>query len=167
MHANKLKSHKNMQKFPMLLFQHKNRILIYVKYNSIVWKKKSTGCRKLTCVATNFQTHLLCFFFFFFPVNPCRLSCSSQNPDPPFCFSALSLILLFFQLLPIFSLFLISCKSPLAPCYHHDKSCLCHTSMQLYTWRNRSPTPGNEMLSWLRVWEKKTLAPRGVYTIVS
>ena len=80
---------------------------------------------------------------------------NSNQTGPPSLFSTLSLIFLFFQLLPIFSLFLLSRKPPPTPCYRHGKSRLCHTSMQLYTWRNRPPTPGNEMLSWLQVWEKK------------
>ena len=105
MHANKLKSHKNMQKFPMLLFQHKNRILIYAKYNRTVWKKNRQVVENLPVLLP--PSGLLSFVFSFFcqPLSPFLQLPKSRLP---YLFSrSLSYPLVFSTAPYLFSVFLI------------------------------------------------------------
>ena len=120
------------------------------------------GCRKLTYAATPFQTPFLCFLFFLLTLAVFLAAPKIQTP--PLCFPALFLILLFFHLLPIVSLFLLSCKPPPAPCYRHGKSRLCHMSMQLE--ETGPPLLEMKCSADSRCEKKKTLAPRGVYNVI-
>ena len=129
MHANKLKSHKNMQKFPMLLFRLQNRILICIK---IIYKNNITMWKKET---SRFSKTYLCYYslsglFSFGTKNPYPTSFifspDITSPKKKKPLSSLSFALFFFQVVfppffqpPVLFLFMQSSHVPCFCSNHH------------------------------------------------
>ena len=175
MHANKLKSNKNMQKFQMLIFKHQNRILVCTE-NIIELCENERTCRlqkSYMCYSlpttlslsliprAPFQTPLLFPDFFF--VHPSQNMNPRKKTTPPPFGSPFSRFFFSCKLLPVPLLIIQQKGSPSSTTTIARWSCLCHTSRACSSYGNRPLLPSIEMPNSPRVVRQIPWSTRGVY----